>query len=45
MRKIIKQTGTSIGIYFTSEDAKIYGLNVGDIIDLEVKKVEANKDK
>jgi len=42
LKKIIKQTGTSLGVYFTSEDAKIYGLKVGDVLDLGLKKVETN---
>lgn len=34
MKKQIKQMGNSIGITFDAEDKKIYGMKVGDVLDL-----------
>ena len=38
MKKKIKQVGTSIGIYFTKEEAEIFELAVGDIIEVNISK-------
>ena len=35
MKKVIKKIGGSLGIYFDSEDCKIYGFKEGQVIDLE----------
>lgn len=35
MRKILKQWGQGLGVYFDQEDIKIYGLKENDIIDLD----------
>ena len=41
MKKVIKKIGTSIGVIFNKEEAKIYDLEVGDIVDLnDLVKVE-----
>jgi len=41
MRKEIKKIGNSIGIIFNIEEAKLYGLKVGDVVDLsDMTKVE-----
>ena len=34
MKKQIKKIGNSIGITFDAEDKQIYGMRVGDIVDL-----------
>lgn len=34
MKKVVKQTGGSLGIIFNREDRIIYGIEEGDIIDL-----------
>ena len=38
MKKIIKKTGNSLCITIDAEDAKIYDLKEGDVIDIEIKK-------
>ena len=35
MRKEIKHWGNSAGILFSKQELKLYGLKVGDIVDLE----------
>jgi antitoxin component of MazEF toxin-antitoxin module len=37
MKKIIKKYGSSFVIRITPEEMKVYGLNLGDIIDIEIK--------
>ena len=39
MKKIVKRTGGSTGIYFSKDDQKVYGFKVGDIIEIEIIKV------
>lgn len=39
MKKIIKQQGGSYLIRLSAEDVKAYGLEEGDIVDVEIKKV------
>ena len=34
MKKIVKKTGSSIGFIFTSEDAKIYNIEIGDLVEI-----------
>ena len=34
MKKTIKKVGDSIGIIFNKEEAQIYNISVGDVIDL-----------
>lgn len=34
MKKYIRQIGTQVGLTFTKEDLKIYGIKVGDLVDL-----------
>lgn len=34
MKKQIKKIGNSIGITFDAEDKQIYGMRVGDIVDI-----------
>lgn len=43
MRKEIKQYGNSAVIVLDSEDMKVYQLKIGDILDIEICKI--NKDK
>ena len=43
MKKIIKKYGNSTIIILNPEDLKIYGLEVGDIIDIQIKKEELKK--
>lgn len=40
MKKIIKQFGNSIGITFNKEEKEIYELNIDDIVNIEIKKIE-----
>lgn len=43
MRKILKKWGEGLGIYFDKEDIKIYGMNEGDVIDIDdilINKIE-----
>ena len=47
MKKILKQWGNSLVIVFNSEETKIYSLNKGDLIDIElvkIKKLPCEKD-
>ena len=41
MKKIIKKYGSSFIITFSSEDMKIYGLKSGDVIDMEIMKIDS----
>lgn len=47
MRKQIKKWGNSGGILLSSENLKLYGLNIGDIVDISdmVKFVGTKKKK
>lgn len=45
MKKIVKKYGSSVVIIFSAEDLKIYGIKVGDIIDIEDIVVVSNKNK
>jgi len=38
MKKLIKKTGNSACIILDKEDLVIYNLEIGDIVDLELKK-------
>jgi antitoxin component of MazEF toxin-antitoxin module len=40
MKKQIKQYGNSLVIKITAEDQEIYGLEAGDIIDIELVKID-----
>ncbi len=42
MKKIIKKWGDSLIISLTSEDARIYNLKKGDVVDIEIAKVRKN---
>lgn len=42
MKKIIKKVGNSLGIYFTSEDCKIFGLGEKDVIDVKISPTNIN---
>jgi len=42
MRKEIKTYGNTNVIVLTKSDLKLYGLNVGDIVELTITKVENN---
>jgi len=42
MRKEIKKIGSNIGITFSKEQQKVYGLKLGDVIELFPKKIEEN---
>ena len=44
MKKIIKKIGDSIGLIFDREERTIFDLEVGDIIDIEIKKVKEGED-
>jgi len=44
MKKIIKKIGDSIGLIFDREERTIFDLEVGDIIDIEIKKVKEEED-
>jgi antitoxin component of MazEF toxin-antitoxin module len=45
MIKEIKQLGNSQGITFSPEEKRIYDLNLGDVIEVEVVKVKKGKKK
>ena len=38
MKKIIKKTGNSLCIIINSEDAKIYELKEGDVVEIAIRK-------
>lgn len=40
MKKQIKKIATSIAITFSKEEAKLYGIKVGDIVDIELSKTQ-----
>lgn len=44
MRKTIKKTGNSACIIIDKEDLVVYGLKIGDIVDIKFKK-EGEKDE
>ena len=39
MKKEIKRIALGLGIFFNSEERKLYNLEVGDVIDLDMGKV------
>ena len=39
MRKIIKSYGNSHIILLNSEDMKVYSLKIGDVVEIEIKKM------
>jgi hypothetical protein len=43
MRKIIKKCGGSYGILFSPEDRRAYQIELGDIIEIEIKTVIKNE--
>ena len=43
MKKLIKKYGNSNVIIMDPEDMKIYGLKVGDVVDIQIKKEEKRK--
>ena len=45
MRKIIKKYGSSHVIILNPEDLKIYNLKEGDIVDLEVCKINGDQNE
>ena len=45
MKKIVRKTGTSLGIIFSKQDREIYDIEEGDIIDLDDFVVEKKKKK
>ena len=45
MKKILKQWGEVLGVYFDKEDIKIYGLVKGDIIDISDMLVQEKTNK
>lgn len=48
MKKIIKKIGKSIGVSFTQDEQKIYGIEPGKIFDIELveeKDVKSNNRK
>jgi len=40
MKKIIKKTGNSLCIIIDAEDAKIYELKEGDVVELTITKIK-----
>ena len=40
MRKIVKRIGNSIGIIFDVEDKEIYDLDIGKVIEFDIKDVK-----
>jgi hypothetical protein len=40
MKKIVKKWGTSFVLILSPEDAKIYHLDVDDIVDIKLRKVK-----
>ena len=43
MKKQIKQYGNSAVIVLDSEDMRVYNLNIGDVLDLELCKIKPFK--
>lgn len=43
MEKIIKKYGNALIIRFDKEDVKIYDLNEGDILNIELEKIKKNQ--
>lgn len=44
MKKIIRNIGNSIGIIFNKEEKKIYQLQKGEVIEIEIKKHRTEMD-
>jgi hypothetical protein len=42
MKKVIKNWGNGLGIYFDQEDIKIYKLKEDDLYDLELVKIKSH---
>ena len=42
IRKTIRKVGSSKGIIFNSEESKNYNIQINDIVDIEIKKVDKN---
>ena len=40
MKKIIKRIGNSIGIILDREDAKIYEIKLGDVVEVHIRKIK-----
>jgi len=40
MRKIIRKTGTGLGIYINKEDAVAFDIKEGDIVDITINKIK-----
>jgi hypothetical protein len=48
MRKILKEWGKGLGIYFSKEEIEIYGLVGGEILELDdmlIQKVKKKKEE
>ena len=45
MKKIVKETGNSLGIYFNKEECEAYGIKKGDIIEFELEVKNNGTDK
>lgn len=45
MKKIIKKLGKSVGINFSPEEQKIYGIEVGKVFDIEAVEEKARRKK
>jgi len=43
MRKVIKKWGHSLAILLTVDEAKAYNLKKGEIIEIEIKKIEGEQ--
>lgn len=43
MKKIIKRLGKSVGINFTKDEMKIYGIEVDKIFDVELTELSKRK--
>ena len=39
IRKTIRKVGSSKGIIFNSEECKNHNININDVIDIEIKKI------
>lgn len=42
MKKLVKLLTHSKGIIFTKEEQSIYGIDVGDVIEIEIKEILKN---
>lgn len=45
MKKVIKQWGNSLVLRFNSEECRAYGLEEGDIVDIEITVVARRRKK